>query len=184
MPSSSTRFHSSAPRLLWAGSLESDERVGRFRTSSGTAGRDYSARITVPGGSGEAPDAWKLLQTAGPQPGRSQSDGGTERVANSLPGVGLEHLLTSGPGHWSPKPGHWSPKPGHWSAQTRLTATAPWAVDGRLPMAYTGPRPQRRTTSEWEELASGDRPVVAVLDTGCGDHPWFDYIDERWHSCR
>jgi subtilisin family serine protease len=36
-------------------------------------------------------------------------------------------------------------------------------------MAYVGPRPVRRPDDEFTERR---RPVVAVLDTGCGSHPW------------
>ena len=40
---------------------------------------------------------------------------------------------------------------------------------GRQPVAYVGP-PPRRSTRRYP----GRRPVVAILDTGCGAHPWLD----------
>ncbi|MGL5825956.1 MAG: S8 family peptidase, partial [Nocardioides sp.] len=86
---------------------------------------------------------------------------------DALQGVGLEHVWTAGP-HWSPSP-RWSPSPG--------ASYAGLGSDGRQPVAYAGPRPSRRTGDEWKALGIGDRPVVGVLDTGCGDHPWFSYLD-------
>lgn len=165
------QLNEAANALGWA--LTPDESIGRFRTSVNDRQIGVTRlRIVVPGGSGEAPDAWKLLQSARAVNG-----------AGSLPGVGLEHLLTSGPGHWSSKPGHWSPKPGHWSSKP-ADSYGTLGSDGRLPMAYTGPRPRRRTASQWRDLAVGGRPVVAVLDTGCGDHPWFNYTDEAGDAVR
>jgi subtilisin family serine protease len=43
---------------------------------------------------------------------------------------------------------------------------------GRQPVRYVGPRPRRSDDSE----ITGRRPVVAILDTGCGEHPWLDGI--------
>ena len=37
-------------------------------------------------------------------------------------------------------------------------------------MAYVGPQPLRRPS------VKGRRPVVATLDTGCGEHPWLDGV--------
>lgn len=41
---------------------------------------------------------------------------------------------------------------------------------GRQPVAYVGDAPRRRP----DEAIPGRRPVVAILDTGCGSHPWLD----------
>lgn len=41
---------------------------------------------------------------------------------------------------------------------------------GRVPVAWVGESPARRRDGE----VSGRRPVVAVLDTGCGRHAWWD----------
>src|SRR5690606_17876615 len=43
---------------------------------------------------------------------------------------------------------------------------------GRQPVAYVGPPLHRSDDAE----IVGRRPVVAVLDTGCGDHDWLDGI--------
>jgi hypothetical protein len=44
---------------------------------------------------------------------------------------------------------------------------------GRQPVAFVGDRPRRRTR---KELGERRRPVVAILDTGCGQHPWLDSV--------
>ena len=41
---------------------------------------------------------------------------------------------------------------------------------GRQPIAYAGPKPTRFADS----AIKGRRPVVAILDTGCYPHFWFD----------
>ena len=41
---------------------------------------------------------------------------------------------------------------------------------GRQPIAYAGQRPFRVPNAQ----VRGRRPVVAILDTGCGQHEWFD----------
>ncbi|MFI9488903.1 S8 family peptidase [Promicromonospora sp. NPDC052451] len=46
----------------------------------------------------------------------------------------------------------------------------------RIPATYPGPAPVRLPdgTSPLVTLEGVDRPVVAILDTGIGQHPWFD----------
>ena len=56
-------------------------------------------------------------------------------------------------------------------ARTRRTVpTSHLGAGGRQPVAYVGPAPHRRDDGE----LPGRRPVVAILDTGCGQHPWLD----------
>jgi len=43
---------------------------------------------------------------------------------------------------------------------------------GRQSVAWLGPAPYRRSDLDLE----GRRPVVALLDNGCGRHPWLDYV--------
>nr|WP_260173354.1 S8/S53 family peptidase [Nocardioides albus] len=43
-----------------------------------------------------------------------------------------------------------------------------------MPVAYVGHPPKRRSD---DELDGCDRPVVAILDTGCGDHPWLGFVE-------
>lgn len=62
-------------------------------------------------------------------------------------------------------------------------ATAEYAQPGsggRTPVTWLGPRPPRRTD---DELDGARRPVVAVLDTGTGIHPWLDDVVERDVRC-
>ena len=51
---------------------------------------------------------------------------------------------------------------------------------GRMPVTWLGPRPARRSD---EDLDGVRRPVVAVLDTGTGVHPWLDDVVEREPLC-
>jgi hypothetical protein len=51
---------------------------------------------------------------------------------------------------------------------------------GRMPVTWLGPRPARRRE---DELDGARRPVVAVLDTGTGQHPWLDDVVERNPRC-
>lgn len=46
---------------------------------------------------------------------------------------------------------------------------------GRQPVAYVGAAPTRRPDTE----IAGRRPVVAILDTGCGAHPWLDDVVKK-----
>ncbi len=43
---------------------------------------------------------------------------------------------------------------------------------GRQPIAYVGPQPRRCDDDEMTTR----RPVVAILDTGCGEHDWLDGV--------
>jgi hypothetical protein len=47
---------------------------------------------------------------------------------------------------------------------------------GRQPVAYVGPPPHRLGDDEWAAANAGRRPIVAVLDTGCGQHEWLDDV--------
>jgi hypothetical protein len=64
------------------------------------------------------------------------------------------------------------------------TANAEYAQPGwggRMPVLWVGPRPSRRRN---RELAGARRPVVAVLDTGTGIHPWLtDKVVDRAPTC-
>jgi subtilisin family serine protease len=52
---------------------------------------------------------------------------------------------------------------------------------GRAPVAWVGPEPVRRRD---DQLEGQRRPVVAVLDTGVGEHRWFeDGIVDRHPRC-
>ena len=62
-------------------------------------------------------------------------------------------------------------------------ATAEYAQPGsggRVPVRWVGPRPPRVPESQ---LGERRRPVVAVLDTGTGRHPWLDDVVDRTPTC-
>ncbi|GAA3579079.1 S8 family serine peptidase [Microlunatus spumicola] len=62
-------------------------------------------------------------------------------------------------------------------------ATAEYAQPGsggRMPVTWMGPPPARRAEAD---LEGARRPVVAVLDTGTGTHPWLDAVVERDPRC-
>ncbi|SEQ11655.1 S8 family peptidase [Microlunatus flavus] len=62
-------------------------------------------------------------------------------------------------------------------------ATAEYAQPGsggRMPVTWMGPPPTRRADAD---LDGARRPVVAVLDTGTGRHPWLDAVVERAPRC-
>lgn len=186
------------PRLLVSGLVDVDAVVQRLEAAAEDLGwtvelEDAGApscqcddgalalrcvRIEVgPGRCAGAPDGWVLLQEAR----------ATYGVAE-LYGVMLDHVLSLTPTsmvstpqwssnpQWSSSP-QWSSDP-QWSANPGSHALASYSLagsGGRQPVAYIGPRPPRRPDHEIE----GRRPVVAVLDTGCGSHPWLDDVVRR-----
>ncbi|MFZ2504344.1 MAG: S8/S53 family peptidase [Nocardioides sp.] len=89
-------------------------------------------------------DAWVAVQTL-----RSL---GVERAS-------LEHVLVS------TTRGHTS---GHTEDEDERPVSGRYrSSGGRLPVAYTGPAPARQ-----DHYPGIRRPVVVVLDTGCGEHQW------------
>lgn len=111
-----------------------------------------------------APDAWALLQQA-----RAAA-----KDVEELAGVGLDHVIEihkprRKKPHWSPNPApHWSPNP-----DSPLGSYGFQGSGGRQPIAYAGPRPAR------SDQVQGERPVVAILDSGCGQHPWLDFVQRH-----
>ena len=76
--------------------------------------------------------------------------------------------------------GSWDP----YAAQPSNSPTAEYGQPGwggRMPVAWVGPRPARRRN---KELGAARRPVVAILDTGVGKHPWLtDDVVDREPTC-
>ena len=103
-----------------------------------------------------APDPWAVLQEM-----RRLHAGDP-----LLDGIGLNHLLKSNQ-HWSPHP-NWAPHP-EWGPSPQGGYASPGS-GGRAPVAVVLPAPARRD----EEAYGRDRrrPVVAIPDTGCGEHAW------------
>ncbi|HEY0637804.1 MAG TPA: S8 family serine peptidase [Pseudonocardiaceae bacterium] len=104
-------------------------------------------------------DAWAVLQ--------SLRGGAPVDLQPELPRIGLNHLLGGG---WPSMQG--TPVlPGHDGGP--LSEYAQPGRGARSPVAYVGHPPVRREKSRTR------RPVVAVLDTGVGNHPWLDGLVRR-----
>ncbi|MET0735939.1 MAG: S8 family serine peptidase [Microbacterium sp.] len=147
------------------GESEAAPRPGRLDGVSTTV----RARISIspdadPEAPVERPDAWRLLREA--------------RRAG-LEGVALNHVLTldgvvANPFKGHPFKGHpfkGHPFKGHGGG---LDSYAEPGYGGRQPISYAGPDLPKA------QLPLADRPIVAVFDTGCGDHPWLrgdDVVD-------
>ncbi len=117
-------------------------------------------------------DAWRLLQRA------------RARSGKGLRGVSLDHVMTVDPYGTKTSPYGTKTSPFGWM-NPYGTKTSPFGIDeygapgsgGRQVVAYVGPPPVRQARL-WKK---GRRPVVAVLDTGCGDHVWLpDSIVTRY----
>ncbi|UXW84932.1 S8 family serine peptidase [Microbacterium azadirachtae] len=136
-------------------------------------------RITVAAGAARdgrpvhAPDAWRLLVAA-------RDDGIRGLALNHVLGI---HPFTGNPFTGNPFTGNpftgnpftGNPFTGNPFTGNPFTGNpaglASYAYPGfggRTPVAWTGPAPLRTPLP-----AGARRPVIAVLDTGCGAHPWF-----------
>jgi hypothetical protein len=138
-----------------------------------------------------APDAWPVLQ-------RFRELMGNDPRSHALQ---LEHLLTTAAGGLKPARyipsgarvnpyvahpyvahpyvahpyvahpyvahGSWDPYAPELPSPTAEYAQPGWG--GRMPVSWVGPKPARRRN---RDLRGARRPVVAVLDTGTGTHPW------------
>lgn len=120
-------------------------------------------RITLspePGVASEAPDAWELLQNI------------RLREPKLAARASLNHILTLSPFTESSPFTHSSP----FTESSPFTHSSPVAGyatpgrGGRQPVAYVGQPPRRRAR------LTRRRPVVALLDSGCGQHPWLDAV--------
>jgi serine protease len=125
--------------------------VVRFRPLAGRA-------VTV--------DAWEVLQRARELAFNAGDD---------LRGVGLNHLMfvgTFGPAPYdSPQPYDAGYAPG--------SPYADLAYLGPRPVALPLVNPPARSEEREEYVEHLGRPVVAVVDTGCGSHPWLSYDVRR-----
>ncbi len=110
----------------------------------------------------DAPDAWTVLQNAR---AAATTLGGDARAR--LGGVGLNHLLF-GSSHVAGLPmsgmSHVAGLPD--SETDGLVEYVLAGTGGRAPVSWVGEPPDHQRG--W----TGRRPVIAVLDTGCGRHPW------------
>src|SRR6478735_556237 len=130
------------------------------------------------------PDAWPVLQS---YRNRFAADA-PERAA-----VQLEHLLTShtegsgaggitGNPYWHVPSASGNP---YWHVPTtggdELASYGVPGFGGRTPVTWVGPEPVR-SPDEWME--DRRRPVIALFDTGVGEHRWLpDEIVDRNPTC-
>ncbi len=146
--------------------LEHVKRRARFVALARDAGHDDAEshfttthQLQPVEGAAVVADAWEVLQTF--RAGRSLRDSGQQHV-------GLNHLLTAAKFvHGSPVPGASDFRP---SMSYGLAGSG-----GREPVTWLGRPPARRADADMPCR----RPVIAVLDTGVGNHPWFDVGVER-----
>jgi hypothetical protein len=120
-----------------------------------------------------APDGWILLQNARATYGiEAMSRVGLDHIV-LLRSIGANPFHQASPFHHA-SPFHQASPVGETVSDAVSTYGAPGS-GGRQPVAYAGPAPRRRVTSE----INGRRPVVATLDTGCGKHPWLNEVVTR-----
>lgn len=107
-------------------------------------------------------DAWRLLSAL------RATDGLTKEETSR---IGLNHLLAGG---WPAMSGGAVPGGGNWPVLPGgpLTEYGRSGTGGRTPISYLGAPPARRDTLDTR------RPVVAILDTGAGEHPWWDGLPD------
>jgi serine protease len=117
-----------------------------------------TVRMEATGAIGDPPDAWRLLQ-------RLRSRLGRERVAP----LGLDHVVPA------IRPAHQGVGLGETGGAATAALTG-YVLNGRtrVPAAVVLPPPARRPDDFFDESPADERPVVAVLDSGCGGHPWLD----------
>lgn len=160
-----------------AGFSEADHQAAEVTQDRPAAEEAWTSRLSlVPARPLEGGvDAWTLLQhvlDAHPEPGDELN------VAES---VSLNHVMAmTGPGYgaasgmwgyvggmWGYVSGMWGYVSGMWGYVGRGLAEYGPGFGGRTPVAFCCPDP--RTLVDVPDGA----PVVAILDTGLGRHPWF-----------
>ncbi|WP_125206513.1 MULTISPECIES: S8 family serine peptidase [Isoptericola] len=128
-------------------------------------------------------DTWQVLERITAElrdlDERDELDEGEERT----PRVGLDHVLRAQRGRTTPLP--FVPV-----ARPRTTPLPVSAVDeygrpgtgGLTPVRYLGGPPRRALDdgpTPWVAADGTRRPVVAIVDTGIGSHPWFGEYDPQ-----
>lgn len=117
------------------------------------------------------PDAWRLLQLL-----RYDLREETE-LTDSL---ALDHLMAAGGsdagpawngagGMWAGVGGMWAGVGGIWAGVSGALGAPGYALGSRMPVVWSAPDPRTASSAR----ASAHTPVVAVLDSGIGAHPWF-----------
>jgi subtilisin family serine protease len=131
------------------------QRVHALAAASAPSQHD-TVRLEPAGPKPVSTDAWAVLQTF-----RSLAGLGHAEVGS----VSLDHLMTASR-HIEGSP----VDPSGWSNTAAGRPMASYGTPGwggRMPVNWLGQAPARRPDGQLRR-----RPVVAVLDTGCGRHPW------------
>ncbi|WP_277208506.1 S8 family serine peptidase [Isoptericola croceus] len=129
-------------------------------------------------------DAWQVLERVAGElselDARDEGDEGEEHT----PRVGLDHVLRAQRG------GRTTPLPFVPGARPRTTPLPASPLDeygrpgtgGLTPVRYLGGPPRRVLAdgpTPWVAADGTRRPVVAIVDTGIGSHPWFGEYDPQ-----
>lgn len=162
-----TRYVADRLIVRAAGDLESDALVGAIRERAAAHGLELEetafaeAEWRADGSGPFGPRPGLAFRVAATRESASRADVWDllDEVADTVGDedrrrVSLDHVLT-GHGKWQ---GHGRPI-------------------GREPAVFMGPAPRRSRAEGVSSLTTADgtdRPVVAVLDSGIGAHPWFD----------
>ena len=165
------------------------------------------AKVTVtrvrlerdPAKAGKVPDAWRFLQDALTEPSERGSllydklglgrlpdptdsapdsedkkrlrERRDRRGRSMASGVSVEHVLTAGGGMWGGGGGMWG-------GGGLLAEYGTPGIGGRNPVVWSACNP-RDVMSPTAKSPTANPPVVAVLDTGLGKHPWFPDEDKE-----
>ena len=123
--------------------------------------RLVGADVTADGGAPAAPvDSWEVLRTLREA---VQRDGVDDGLRDAVGRIELEHLLFGA----TVQP----PQPDPSTEGHPATVSFPWpGSGGHSPVTLVGLRPPVRRPLGG--IPGGRRPLIAVLDTGIGRHPW------------
>lgn len=132
-------------------------------------GRPVTRCVALPVATGKPEaviaDAWAALQHLKAVAAAGRVDGEEPVDPELVAKIAPEHVyFTSAPWNWTGAPHEGSARPPSGGHHRRET--------GRRPVAVVAAKPRCDTT-----LAR--RPVIAVLDTGLGPHPWFGMPDRK-----
>lgn len=142
----------------------------------------YALRFVPLRGDDVEVDVWDVLEQVSRELSDLDEDDDGVEGEGRTPRVGLDHVMTA-----QRRPKH-TPFPFIPVARPKHTPFPVTAVEeygdpgtgGLTPVRYLGPAPRRPGTngdSPWTDVDGRRRPVVAIVDTGIGSHPWFGDYD-------
>lgn len=150
----------------------------RFLQNAMTEPSERAALLYDKLGLGRLPEAPEGETGAAAKARRARRD---RRGRSLAGGMTMEHLLTAGGGVWGGGGGVWGGGGGVWGGGGgvwgggggvwggggMLAEYGSPGIGGRTPVVWSAPDPRAGIDTSVEQ------PVVAVLDTGLGQHPWF-----------